>query len=98
MAAKKKERAVVITTEHRGVFFGYVANEKKAPAEIELEKARMCVYWSSDVKGVLGLAATGPTKGCRVTHSIPKFTAYKVTGILECSPEAVEAWEKGAWA
>lgn len=98
MVAKKKQKAVVVTTEHRGVFFGYVANDKKAPAEIELEKARMCVYWSSDVKGVLGLAATGPSNSCRVTHAVPTFKAYKVTGILECSPEAVEKWEKGVWA
>ena len=91
-------KPVIVTTEHRGVFFGYVGDRSKAPSEIEIEKARMCVYWSNDVKGVLGLAATGPTKGCRVTHAVPKFTAYKVTGILDCSPEAAEKWEQGAWA
>lgn len=93
-----EKKAVVVTTEHKGVFFGYVESDEKAPAEIALNQARMCVYWSSDVKGILGLAATGPTKQCRVTHAVPKFTAYKITGILECSPEAIEAWEKGVWA
>lgn len=50
-----EKRAVVITTELRGVFFGYLDKEpKKIPAEITLKNARMCVYWDSTVKGVLG--------------------------------------------
>lgn len=94
----KKKKAVVITTEFRGVFFGYVADDKKLPAEIVIENARMCVYWSSDVKGVIGLAATGPTKGCKITHSVPEVKAYKVTAILNCTPEATEKWESNLWA
>ncbi len=92
-----KGKPVVITTEARGVFFGYVVEGNKLPIEIELEQARMCIYWSTETKGVLGLASTGPGKGCRITHPIPKLTAYKVTAVLDCSPEAVEAWEKGVW-
>lgn len=92
------KRPVVVTTEFRGVFFGYVKDDSKSPERIELEQARMCVYWSTDVKGVVGLAATGPTKECRVTHSIPSMTAYKVTAVLDCSPEAAEKWEAGAWS
>lgn len=95
---KKNQKAVVITTEHRGVFFGYLEDDKKAPAEITLSKARICVHWSSDVKGVLGLAATGPTKSCRISHAVPEFKAYKVTAVLECTPEAAEAWEKALWS
>lgn len=91
------KKPVVITTEHRGVFFGYVADDSKLPNEIALEQARMCVYWSCDVKGVLGLAATGPSKSCKITHSIPKLTVYKVTAVLSCSPQATEQWEQGTW-
>jgi len=42
-------RAVVVTTENRGVFFGYVRDESKAPAQITLEKVRNCVYWPMQV-------------------------------------------------
>lgn len=91
------KKPVVITTENRGVFFGYVEDDSKLPSEIVLTSARMCVYWSSATKGVLGLAAGGPRDDCRVTQAIPKLTAYKVTGVIECSPEATEAWEKGPW-
>lgn len=92
------KKPVVVTTEHRGVFFGYVEDDSKVPAEIVLGGARMCVYWSAETKGVLGLCATGPQKGCKVTHAIPKTTLYKVTGVFECTPEATEKWEEGVWS
>lgn len=92
------KRPVVITTEHRGVFFGYVLDDSKLPTEVTLEGARICVYWSADVKGVLGLAATGPSKNCRISHAVPKFTAYKVTAVLDCTPEASEKWEQSLWS
>ena len=91
------KRPVVVTTEHRGVFFGYVKDDSELPQKITLSQARMCVYWSSDTKGVLGLAATGPTKSCRVGLAVPKFEAWKITGVIECTPEATEAWESGPW-
>ena len=92
-----EKRAVVITTEHRGVFFGYVEDDTKLPNEITLSQARMSVYWSADVKGVLGLAANGPSKDCRVTHSVPTFKTYKVTAVIDCTKEAAEKWEQNLW-
>lgn len=35
-----KEKAVLVTTEFRGVFFGYVKDESKLPEEITLTNAR----------------------------------------------------------
>lgn len=92
------KKPVVITTEKRGVFFGYVEDDSALPEKIELANARMCVYWSQQTKGVLGLAASGPNSECRITSAIPKITLYQVTAILECSPEAAENWEKGLWS
>lgn len=51
---KKQERPVIVTTEHRGVFFGYATNTDGET--IDLKRARLCVYWSADVKGFMGLA------------------------------------------
>jgi len=93
-----KQTAVVVTTEHRGVFFGYVNGAPTDEPTIKLDRARMCVYWPERVKGVLGLAATGPTTGSRITSAVPSITLQKVTSVMEASPEAVEAWEKGIWA
>lgn len=65
MATKNgKERPVVVTTAHRGVFFGYAT--KTEGEQIALKRARLCIYWSRDVRGFMGLAASGPTSTCRI--------------------------------
>ena len=90
------KKMVVVTTEHRGVFAGYPVGVAK-DRTIKLTDARMCVYWSQDVHGVVGLAATGPSKSCRVTAKAPSITLEAVTAVAECTPEATAAWEKGPW-
>lgn len=96
MGTKKSERAVVVCTTWRGVFFGYAKDTSGDP--ITLSRARMCVYWSADVRGVMGLAATGPTTGCKVSQAAPSIELRGITGVMECSPEAAEKWERGPWA
>lgn len=93
---KKEKQAVVVTTKHRGVFFGYTDYPAKGD-KITLEKARMCIYWSADVKGVLGLAASGPSKSCRVGPAVSEITINAVTAIAKASPESVTAWEGAPW-
>lgn len=92
---KTELKPVVVTTEKKGVFFGWgiptIANE------IRLEKAQMCVYWSEIVHGVLGLAATGPKKGCKISPPVPAITLNGVTSVMECTEEAVKEWEKQIW-
>jgi hypothetical protein len=96
-ATGKNERAVVATTEHRGVFFGYTTDEPDANV-VTLKRARNCLRWSDDVKGFMGLASSGPTKNCRIGPAAPEITLQKVTSTMAASPEAVEAWEKGFWS
>ncbi len=92
-----KTRPVVITTEHRGVFFGNLNGDDLAAKTLTLLNAQMCVYWSSDVKGVLGLAATGPSRACRVTPAVPKIVLQGVTAVMDATPEAVKAWHSKPW-
>ena len=87
-------KAVLVTTEFRGVFFGYVKKETKLPDEITLQDARNCIYWSADCKGFLGLAAHGPTSGCKIGKKVSEITLYKITSVSPVSKEAVENWEK----
>ena len=91
------KKPVVITTEFKGVFFGYVADDSKLPSEVVLERARMAVYWSTETKGVVGLAANGPAAGSKVTAATPRATFYRVTSVLDCTPQSVERWEAGVW-
>lgn len=91
----KKMVPVLVTTSHRGVFFGYTNNYDGET--ITLKDARMCIYWSADVKGCFGLAATGPSSGCRVG---PKADIHvrNVTAVALCSDAAVAAWELAPWS
>lgn len=95
----KEKIAVLITTDNtkRGVFMGFI-NPKDAEKEtLEAEEVRMAVYWSQDVRGVLGLAATGPTKDCRITKAANKAVFKGVTAVVEISDDALKAWRKEPW-
>jgi hypothetical protein len=92
---KTKLQALIVTTEHRGVFFGY--GKPTTEPTIRIEQAQMCVHWSSDVKGVTGLAANGPTKGCRIGPPAPAITLQKVTSVMEVSPAAEAKWKEQPW-
>lgn len=91
----KPEMAVVVTTTHRGVFFGY-ATDVDGTA-INLRAARNCLSWSSDVKGFMGLAATGPSKNCRVGPAAD-IQVRDITSVMKCTPDAVSAWESAPWS
>ena len=88
------ERAVMVTTEHRGVFFGYAT--KTDGETITLSKARLCVYWSADVKGFMGLAANGPSATCKIGPPAD-ITLRAITAVAEVTPAAVKAWESAPW-
>jgi hypothetical protein len=90
----KKARPVIVTTEHRAVVFGYA--DDTSGDTIALKRARLCLYWSQDVKGFMGLASTGPTSNCRVGPAAD-ITLMKVTSVLEVTPAAVAAWEAAPW-
>jgi hypothetical protein len=96
MNEKAKPVALVVTTEHRGVFFGY--GIPTTDNTIRLEQAQMCVYWSADCRGIVGLAAKGPTKGCRISPAAPAITLQKVTSVMEVSKEAEEKWKQQPWS
>lgn len=92
--AKAKERAVMVCTEHRGVFFGYATNTDGDV--IKLKRARNCIYWTSEVKGFLGLANAGPTKSCLIGPPAD-IEIRKITCVAEVTEEAAKAWEESPW-
>jgi hypothetical protein len=57
----------------------------------------MCVYWSSDIHGILGLAAQGPTRSCRVTPIAPKLELNGVTAVMGATEAATKAWRQQPW-
>lgn len=96
----KDKVPVLITTDNtkRGVFMGFIKPEDADKETLEAEEVRMAVFWSTEVKGVVGLAAKGPTKSCRISPAAKKAILKGVTATLEISDEALVAWRKEPWA
>lgn len=93
-AKEKTERAVLVTTSHRGVFFGYA--KEIDGAVIKLRAARNCLYWGRAVKGFIGLASSGPIGDSRVGPAAD-IEVRDITCVAECTPEAVKVWESAPW-
>lgn len=85
-------RPVIITTEYRGVFFGYA--DDTSGDTVVLKNARNCIYWSSKTGGFMGLASKGPGEGSRIGERVEQIELRKVTAVLEVSQEAAAAWER----
>lgn len=90
-------RPVLVTTEHRGVFFGYADDTNGAPESLKLTKMRNCIQWRG-LKGFLDLTTTGPSAACRVGPAAASGTLFKITGIWDVEPAAAAAWEAAPWA
>lgn len=88
-------KKVVVTTSHRGVFFGTLT--KRDGSDVELADARVCVYWARETRGFVGLAKTGPIGESRVSPSCLRMAISSVTSISECTPESIARWENGPW-
>ncbi len=90
---------VLITTDSskRGVFMGFIDPQDADKETLTAEEVRMCVAWTSDVRGVVGLAAKGPTKSCKISAAAKKAVLKGVTATLEISDEALAAWRKEPW-
>lgn len=86
---------LVVTTAEKGVFFGL--GKKTAAKSIDLKEAQMCVYWSTSVRGVLGLAGKGPDRQCKITPAAPSMLVHNVTAVMEASDEAAAAWRLAPW-
>lgn len=88
-------RAVIVCTERRGVFFGYSKDVYADP--MELKDARMCIYWSSKIGGVQGLADKGPIDavksgdGSRIAAKCDALLKG-VSAVFSVTPEAEAMW------
>lgn len=98
-ASDTSMRKVLVTTAHKGVFFGILAeeNENENGMTVVLDQCRNCVYWTSDLKGFLGLAAVGPDENCRIGPATPSTKLTDVTSISDVTPEAIVRWEAEPW-
>lgn len=87
-------KAVIVTTEFRGVFFGRLAEEDSDKRIVKLEGARNVIYWPAATRGFIGLATEGPIEGAKIGPACERITLWGVTSVLECSETAVKRFEE----
>lgn len=85
-------KPVLVTTLHKGVFFGYVpANQDMTARTLALTDARMAIYWGT-TGGVAELAATGPTSRSKIGSKADIPCLHDITAVWAVSPEAERKW------
>lgn len=87
-------KPVLVTTSHRGVFFGYLPNDAdRAGGVLHLQNARCAIRFGTS-GGFLELASRGPTSRSKVGARAPGVvTLQGVTSVSDVSEDAAAAWE-----
>lgn len=95
---KVSERPVIVTTVHRGVFFGYLGNDyQRGDAVLDLKRARNVIYWPKENRGFMGLAERGPQKGARIGPAVETIELRDITSVIVCSDGVAEKFEAVSW-
>lgn len=85
--------AVLVTTQHRGVFFGYLpADADRSARTLTLRNCRNAIYWAG-TRGFLGLASHGPENNSRIGSRAPEVMLHDVTSVTSVSDAAASKWE-----
>lgn len=83
---------VLVTTAHRGVFAGEIADDQDLSVKaMPLKNARMAIRFGT-TKGLMQLAETGPTSSSRISAPADIPMLHDITAIFAVTEEAWTAW------
>ncbi|MCO5159658.1 MAG: hypothetical protein M9939_00860 [Mesorhizobium sp.] len=86
-------KPVLITTEHRGVFAGLIADDQDITARsMPLKSAKMAIYWAT-TRGVMELAKDGPNSRSKISLAADIPVIHGITAIFDITPEAWAKWQ-----
>lgn len=85
---------VLITTQHRGVWFAQVEHAANLTQKTltNLKNCRMAIYWGTN-KGVHQLCCTGPTESSRISSPSDIEVLHDVTAVFSVTDKAAAAWQ-----
>ena len=89
-------KPVLLTTKHRGVFFGYINGDEETRNPV-VKDCRNILWWDESCRGFLGLAANGPTDKCRVGPAAD-VKLYDVTCVADVTANAEEKFKAAPWS
>ncbi len=86
-------KAILVTTQHRGVFYAEVAEDMDLSTSTlkDLKNARMAINWRNG-KGVMGLAGDGPDSNCKIGVAADIDILHDVTAVFSVTDKAKEKW------
>lgn len=83
---------VIITTAHRGVFVGDVADTTLPDSKtVKMENMRCVIYWGT-ARGLWQLCQSGPSDKTKLSDACPRCQIGDVTGVFELTASAREAF------
>ena len=84
---------VLVTTQHRGVFAGQIADDQYLAARsMPLSGARMAIRFGT-TKGVMQLAETGPTSQSLISAAADIPMLHDITALFHITDEAWAKWQ-----
>jgi small nuclear ribonucleoprotein (snRNP)-like protein len=89
----KNSKSVIVTTEHRGVFYGKLKSYDEDRRAAVLDNALMIIHFGT-TQGLFQLAATGPTASSRLSAIAPSVRLEKTVSIIGVSAAAEESWTR----
>lgn len=84
---------ILITTQHRGVFFAQVDDNTDLTQKTltNLKNCRMAIYWGT-TKGVMQLANDGPTSSSKIGALADVDVMHDITAVFSVSDQAAGKW------
>lgn len=91
--AQMPQKPIIITTLHRGVFFGLVDADKDLTAKTltDIKSARMAIYFGT-TRGINQLCRTGPTENSTISDPSDIECLQDVTAVFSVTGEAAQKW------
>jgi len=85
-------KAILVTTAHRGVFYGEVPEDQDLNATtMALKNARCAIYWATK-KGVAELASDGPNDRSKIGAPADIEALHDITAVWLVTDVAKDRW------
>lgn len=85
-------KAILVTTQHRGVFFGYVEDSADVTkTTLALKGARCAIRWNT-TKGIAELAEDGPNPNSKIGATADIEALHDITGVWSVTEKAEKSW------
>ncbi|WP_155006387.1 DUF6948 domain-containing protein [Sphingomonas hengshuiensis] len=85
-------KRVLVTTAHRGVFAGEIADDQDLSVKaMPLKNARMAIRFGT-TRGLMQLAETGPTSSSKISAPADIPMLHDITALFAVTEEAWAAW------